>query len=78
MFDYLMVSTLSGNFKKEVYFLFYVCMCVCACVNTEESVGFPGAGTAGSCQLPEWVLRLEHQSYVSSKCSQLLRHLSSP
>ena len=54
MFDYLMVSTLCGNFKKiEVYFLFYVCMCVCASINTEESVGFPGAGITGSCQLPE-------------------------
>lgn len=68
MFDYLMVSTLSGNFKKEVYFLFYVCMCV----NTEESVGFPGAGIMGSCQLPEVGVETGmpiRQSYVSSKRS---------
>lgn len=43
-----------GTLKKRFIFFFYVYMCVCACVNTEESVGFPGAGTVGSCQLPEW------------------------
>lgn len=37
--------------------------------NQEVSVGYPGTGVTGSCELPDWVLGYKMDSSIRAVCS---------